>query len=116
MIVHINIAPEYVIIIDGKRYPFECPYPHPWPLDKHGEPMGAKCKAGHPREWEGVPFWKHRFWKAAWWWAKQGKRVENGVAIWEPVMVRKPILQHVNKRNAIIIGYEDELIEEPMWQ
>lgn len=83
-------GPEFDIQADGKRYHFEWhPYCGPIALKRNGD--AAKKQ---PME----------FLEAASLWAKQGKRVENGLCVWdrEP----EPILQHLGGRNYKIIGYQ----------
>lgn len=108
-----TIADHYTIEVDGKVYALEDCYPHPWPLDKDGEPIGRKCKAGYPRKWEGVPFWKHRFWTAAWWWKRQGSRLDGNKCIWEPVFMYKPIIE-MRGRHRFVVG-DGEKYEVQSW-
>jgi hypothetical protein len=83
-------GPEHDISVNGKIYHFEMhPYCGPIALNKrNGEAL------------------KHQFGpflEAASLWAQQGRRVENGMCIWdrEP----KPILKHLGGRHYQIVGH-----------
>jgi hypothetical protein len=106
------------IMVDGKWYEFDDCYPAPWPVNKRGYPMfdGNVINRGKAtKKWEGVPFWQHRFWKAVWWWAKQGKKVNGDEAVYEPVYVRVPVIEQVTRRTRVCRGYTDEMVEEGFW-
>lgn len=63
----------FVIEVDGKRYSFEdCDRFGPLLLRRNGSPL------------ENQPGERHAFWKGYTPWRHQGRRVENGLCVWEP--------------------------------
>jgi hypothetical protein len=91
-IIHISIGgPVIKISIKGKLYHFEDHrYCGPMRVDQRGEPTTKTPMA---------------FWKAVSLWAQQGRKIENGLAVW--YHEREPILEHLGGRNWRITGYKE---------
>ena len=73
----------WIIEAGGERIEFEWSYPGPWPLKKNGDPreLGPRHK-----------FWKHPFWNAVTLWDKQGRRVKDGLCVYDlPPPPPKPV-------------------------
>lgn len=79
-------GPEYVIDVGGKDIRFEHHhYSGPCPMNKKGDFITLSGR--------------HKFWQVVTYWAKQGYRVENGRAIYDPPPTTRWVM--IDKRNAV---------------
>lgn len=84
---HLSIGkPPIKIVVDGETILFEDHhYCGPMPTKEDGSERQIKPN--------------HRFWTAVSWWYQQGKRVSDGVAVWDEVIPTKTLWVAINRRN-----------------
>lgn len=90
---------EFVIEVNGEHIPFDWSDqfgPLPLKKDRQGRAVGEKVLG--PR---------HQFWRAVSWWRLQGRRVENGLAIWHRP---KPDIYEKRGRHLFVLQHG-----EPGW-
>lgn len=92
-LIHISLGgPMQTIQVNGKRHYFE------W--HHYCGPIDCDPVTGEPLEEQADDFLE-----AASYWGQQGKKIEDGLCVWEHPARQEPIVKQVTKRTGVVTGW-----------